>query len=80
MTELHKDLVRQVGFNGAGMFPSQKCQNGLNDQEKPEGFNGAGMFPSQKWQFETIYKLEASASMGPGCFHPRNTERTRIGR
>ena len=35
-------------------------------------FNGAGMFPSQKSPL--VFRLTPAnrASMGPGCFHPRN--------
>ena len=36
------------------------------------GFNGAGMFPSQKCRGLIDGGLSRSASMGPGCFHPRN--------
>ena len=39
----------------------------------PTGFNGAGMFPSQKFAAARIGKRGLPrASMGPGCFHPRN--------
>ena len=38
------------------------------------GFNGAGMFPSQKYaRNKTDYPVRL-ASMGPGCFHPRNMQ------
>src|ERR1039457_1326698 len=36
-------------------------------------FNGAGMFPSQKSSQYRSYPRQLYASMGPGCFHPRNT-------
>ena len=35
-------------------------------------FNGAGMFPSQKCTGLGFVVGAALASMGPGCFHPRN--------
>src|ERR1035441_7951838 len=35
-------------------------------------FNGDGMFPSQKWWRRDHRKFLLFASMGPGCFHPRN--------
>src|ERR1035437_311643 len=35
-------------------------------------FNGAGMFPSQKWDGRGHAVAGDRASMGPGCFHPRN--------
>ena len=36
-------------------------------------FNGAGMFPSQKCVAMRLPIADVrSASMGPGCFHPRN--------
>src|ERR1035441_7235182 len=35
-------------------------------------FNGAGMFPSQKFMWFCLSSFFAHASMGPGCFHPRN--------
>ena len=38
----------------------------------PRGFNGAGMFPSQKSARADPAKAVGPASMGPGCFHPRN--------
>ena len=31
------------------------------------------MFPSQKFDFLALFDLAHSASMRPGCFHPRNT-------
>ena len=30
------------------------------------------MFPSQKLDHETLGAIADMASMGPGCFHPRN--------
>src|ERR1035441_9890314 len=36
-------------------------------------FNGAGMFPSQKCGCDVRTGWYNIASMGPGCFHPRNT-------
>src|ERR1035441_6459272 len=36
-------------------------------------FNGAGMFPSQKLQVADPKSSRTLASMGPGCFHPRNS-------
>ena len=38
-------------------------------------FNGAGMFPSQKFRERPNPEMSSVASMGPGCFHPRNTGR-----
>ena len=38
----------------------------------PLGFNGAGMFPSQKLSRSDQSHRRDGASMGPGCFHPRN--------
>src|ERR1035438_5125200 len=35
------------GFNGAGMFPSQKCEHEVVCGPEGTCFNGAGMFPSQ---------------------------------
>ena len=35
-------------------------------------FNGAGMFPSQKLEYGSGRYRLMLASMGPGCFHPRN--------
>ena len=35
-------------------------------------FNGAGMFPSQKYLMQRTILSIMLASMGPGCFHPRN--------
>ena len=43
----------------------------LNCMQKPR-FNGAGMFPSQKWRDAAGVRGHPIASMGPGCFHPRN--------
>ena len=86
-----------TGFNGAGMFPSQKLARGTGESLSLSGFNGAGMFPSQKlpaycpsscfparlqWGRDvSIPEIGVDrrrgvrlhrASMGPGCFHPRN--------
>ena len=40
------------GFNGAGMFPSQKSLPRPPQLTHVRCFNGAGMFPSQKWMGE----------------------------
>src|ERR1035441_6201616 len=37
------------------------------------GFNGAGMFSSQKYRLREAVADAWDASMGPGCFHPRNS-------
>src|ERR1035441_7994455 len=59
-------------FNGAGMFPSQKCVVASASAIPSVGFNGAGMFPSQKFYVARQVWAPQEASMGPGCFHPRN--------
>ena len=63
---------RQRGFNGAGMFPSQKFGRVAVPEVPICSFNGAGMFPSQKCIDPRNRKSRHVASMGPGCFHPRN--------
>ena len=45
-----------------------RVQGGTRDP----GFNGAGMFPSQKCDVAIELDDAQRASMGPGCFHPRN--------
>src|ERR1035437_311645 len=64
--------TRLPGFNGAGMFPSQKCPTVSQPTQNQRRFNGAGMFPSQKWDRRCPKCPAHVASMGPGCFHPRN--------
>ena len=59
-------------FNGAGMFPSQKCVDVAQVVPISSRFNGAGMFPSQKFGRAVVRPHHHGASMGPGCFHPRN--------
>ena len=55
------------------MFPSQKYDHALYRWLVPDRFNGAGMFPSQKsLTGGFVYEPLSAASMGPGCFHPRN--------
>ena len=65
-----------TGFNGAGMFPSQKFSYGIPPYRGSIGFNGAGMFPSQKCPPQHADLDGGAASMGPGCFHPRNSARS----
>src|ERR1035437_668224 len=54
------------------MFPSQKLQAVRHAMRQRTGFNGAGMFPSQKYALRDRHAVFQQASMGPGCFHPRN--------
>src|ERR1035438_7324438 len=54
------------------MFASQKCDGIVRPRLGGRGFNGAGMFPSQKSCVQYTVLCPAMASMGPGCFHPRN--------
>ena len=62
----------QRRFNGAGMFPSQKWHRPPVFADRMGRFNGAGMFPSQKFALRCPKCPAHVASMGPGCFHPRN--------
>ena len=56
------------------MFPSQKSPQAAIPSPRRVGFNEAGMFPSQKSPaLSDPPTLGGTASMRPGCFHPRNT-------
>src|ERR1019366_7462763 len=69
---LRKPPRPALGFNGAGMFPSQKWEWRRRIVSPIRRFNGAGMFPSQKSGVSAYQGEQSAASMGPGCFHPRN--------
>ena len=66
------EIPTTSSFNGAGMFPSQKYRPRVLPFAPAKGFNGAGMFPSQKYSSQGGCVSNSVASMGPGCFHPRN--------
>ena len=56
------------GFNGAGMFPSQKFIPIDQGYDFFCRFNGAGMFPSQKWAPTGAGEAETVRFNGAGMF------------
>src|ERR1017187_2384008 len=61
------------GFNGAGMFPSQKCAFQLGAEVGGLGASmGPGCFHPRNESALKVTSQSFLASMGPGCFHPRN--------
>src|ERR1035441_68230 len=64
---------RKVCFNGAGMFPSQKCAVAVSGRRgKVMASMGPGCFHPRNTSLRRSHRPLRHASMGPGCFHPRN--------
>ena len=61
-----------AGFNGAGMFPSQKLGAGSVMVFAPNASMGPGCLHPRNKKLGDLRAPLAIASMGPGCFHPRN--------
>ena len=61
-----------AGFNGAGMFPSQKSANSVTGYVRGRASMGPGCFHPRNDRARRRATRWTRASMGPGCFHPRN--------
>ena len=65
-------------FNGAGMFPSQKCAGDDAAQVYCAVLQwGRDVSIPEMVPGHTAWSGGAEASMGPGCFHPRNRQSRR---
>src|ERR1035441_7048085 len=61
-------------FNGAGMFSSQKSRNSVERLVASHELQwGRDVFIPEMSQPLREKRKRNRASMGPGCFHPRNT-------
>src|ERR1035441_4370296 len=73
--EMHGRWLRRrrcARFNGAGMFPSQKCAGKPSESAGWLASMGPGCFHPRNLTVILEDARPGPASMGPGCFHPRN--------
>ena len=69
----HRSVSRPASFNGAGMFPSQKSASWWCSRRLPSRLQwGRDVSIPEITRQPGNRGLRAGASMGPGCFHPRN--------
>ena len=72
MPGLMRPLLFLIRFNGAGMFPSQKCEGMHPHGGDQLASMGPGCFHPRNPNPSLTEVAALRASMGPGCFHPRN--------
>ena len=68
-----------TGFNGAGMFPSQKWASAYAPGAHPVGLQWGRDVSIPEITSNISRALpNCVASMGPGCFHPRNIIKAQV--